>query len=427
MFSKLNLFQKNFNFPKQTQKHRTSPKTIDDLTQDYSGNLIFCNVLLHRDNLGDVLITGLLVNKLRRYGRIVSSGKSKLNSKYDEVKLFENEDVSEYDLKFNYLVLLAGIKALFSGGKLNVYLIDSPGHRFGGGKRVQTLKHFLQSIHYSIFKAIGIKICTFGVSIGPFSKSLEILERFIAQQMYFYSVRDSLSKNYAHSIGIKKVELFPDLAWFLEASDRGIDVPTIANEPQIQDLSKLEGDYVILSFRESTHNFAKNSNYQSHLFRMLDKIVDLVCIQWSKKILITYQVTSDYQFCQLLYDRYHDTYDVTLLDEKVRSQSLSLVYSKASLVFTNRLHVLMFSMACGALPFAAIDTEHHDKITGILQDANLQSLIIDIHQDAMVAENSIREIVANVDEIKQRISHCYDRTRCYGNAILDRVMAGTLQ
>lgn len=406
-------------------KTGSEKKTIDTLTRNYSGNLIFCNVLLTRDNLGDVLITGLLVNKLRHYGRIVSGGKSAGQSKYDEVKLFESEDASEYNLKFNYLVLLAGVKALFSRGRLKVYLIDSPGHRFGSGKGIQILKHFLQLVHYSIFKTLGIKICMFGTSIGPFSQELEILEALIAKPMYFYSVRDTISLDYARKIGIKKVELFPDLAWFLEASETGINVPTIANEPCSQSLVPLGEEYVIFSFRESTHSLAKDENYQPTLYRILDQIVELVGRQWSKKIIITYQVSSDAKFSQVLYERYHSTANVTLLHEKVSSQSLWTVYSHASLVFTNRLHVFMFSMACGALPFAAIDAEKHDKITGILRDANLENLILDIHKDALETENSIREIVARSEDIKQEISASYEKTRGYGNTLVDRVMAGT--
>lgn len=418
--SKINLFQQKSSFLKGNRP----VKTIDTLTRNYSGNLIFCNFLLSRDNLGDVLIAGLLANNLRSYGRIVSAGKSKLSSQYDEVELFENEDASEYNLKFNYLVLLAGLKAIFSRGKLKVYLVDSPGHRFGKGKLAQTFKHFLQLIHYSIFKAIGVKICTFGMSIGPFSKSLEILESAIARQMYFYSVRDRISQQYARQIGIVNVNLFPDLAWFLEASDRGINVPTIANEPPISSLQSLPKDCVILSFRESTHNFAEHSSYQSDLFQTLDKLVELAGSQWSKKFMITYQVTPDLQFCKVLYDRYRHTCDVTLFEEKIGSQSLADVYSRASLVLTNRLHVFLFSMACGALPFAVIDSEHHHKITGILQDANLDRLILDIRQDPIVSENSLRKTVENCKPIGREIASAYDRMRNEGKNILDRIMAG---
>lgn len=401
-------------------------KSLKSLTREYSGNLIFCRVRLHRENLGDVLITGLLLEKLRKYGRLIVSSQKPHNFQYDSSKLLEDESIESYDRSFNYLLLLAGWKALFSGNKLNVYLFESPGHRFGDRTLFQAKNHILEALHSAIFKIIGIKICSLGTSIGPFSKTLETLESLRAQMMYCYSVRDSRSQNYAHRLGISKVAYFPDMAWFLEASPGRVNVSLETpeqNEPKLQILKNQDKEYVILSFRETTHRLSNSSDYEDRLFQVLDRIVS-IARDSDKKLMLTYQVAADRQFCQVIYDRYYEKFDIEILENQINSRSMYEIYSRASFVFTNRLHVFMFSMGCGTLPIAVIDEENHDKITGILKDANLQDLIIDIQKGAIEAESSLHQIIDRSDLIQQNIVEAYEKNRNYGNTLLQKLMAG---
>lgn len=375
-----------------------------------SDRLIFYRAQTQYDNLGDLIINRILLNKLKHYGAILVDLRGVPDWYYEQLELTEAERASQYGWKMNYLMFFAAVRSRFSPNPRKIYLIEPPGHRYGK-LSVQQLKNALLSfLYYCIFRLLGVRICTFGVSIGPCAKTPEILEWWRSNLFYFYSLRDSISQNYARRIGVRRVVSFPDLAWLA-------DVPAAA--PTSFLLPK--EDYIIFSFREQTHNLVESSEYQQQLYQTLDAIVAQVCQTWSKKLVISYQVGMDQRFCKHLAERYSSLHTVQFVEERVDLDSMQQVYGGAFMVFSNRLHVLMLAMLYGAIPIAVIDKMNHHKIMGIFQDADLKPLLLDV----TAGSDSLKILSALAEDapaIQQKLATCYAQTRAAGNTLLHQIM-----
>lgn len=376
--------------------------------KNYPNNLIFCSAITQYENLGDLVINRTLLRNLKNYGRLIVDTRGVPDWFCEQLELNVDERYSNYRVRLRLLVLLFGLKALFNLNS-QVYLIRTPGGHSGpienwiGG--VKSLAWFF------IFRIIGVRICWFGASIESFSIMREMFEKWYSNFMHFYSLRDSISEGYARKIGIERLESFPDLAWLMET-------PPASNEPM-----KIDSDYVIFSFRECPHKLAETVEYNNNLYAVLDAIVKLVCGEWSKKLVISYQVTRDYEFCKGIRDRYKYDCDVMFIESQVDSQCMYDLYSRASMVFSNRLHVLLFAMVCGSLPVAVIDLAEHSKITGIFLDARLMRLVIDIRKSSNEVE-VLRSLSTDAPAIEEEIALYRKRQLSLGKALLRRVMTG---
>jgi polysaccharide pyruvyl transferase WcaK-like protein len=327
----------------------------------------------------------------------------------EQLELSVDERFSNDRLGFYFVVLLSGLRALV---KLDskVYLIRTP------GGHINPKKNWIGAVKglawFFIFRIIGVRICWFGASIESFSRMREMFEKWYSNFMYFYSLRDSISKNYARKIGIERLASFPDLAWLME-------MPPASDKPM-----NIDGDYVIFSFREFPYKLTETVKYNNNLYAVLDAIVKLVCGEWSKKLVISYQVTRDYEFCKGIRDKYKDDCNVIFIESQIDSQCMYDLYSRASMVFSNRLHVLLFAMVCGSLPVAVIDlAEHNKKITGIFLDAQLMRLVIDIRKSSDEVE-VLRGLAADAYLIEEEIALYRKRQLNFGKSLLRRVMTG---
>ncbi|WP_013322873.1 polysaccharide pyruvyl transferase family protein [Gloeothece verrucosa] len=358
-----------------------------------SQNLIFYSAQTAYNNLGDLMINKILLTYLRKYGKLLVDSREVPDDYLKNLGIEPDEKISQFTLKPNYLMILLRIKSLFhQPNNQKIYQVFTPGHRYAKPSFFQSLPLLKFILINSILRIFGIRLCQFGISIGPFSKPLMIHEVWKSKLMYFYSVRDNISKEYAHKIGVKNVYLFPDLAWLMEVDSQKY----LHKDGQ-------ESDYIIFSYRSSTHAFAPSENYQKQLFNVLDKIVEIARLQWSKKLVISYQVDQDYQFCKTIAQRYQTSIDVTFIEQILDESSMYDLYSNAYMVFSNRLHVLLFSLSCGSLPVGVIDKVNHDKITGIFNDAGLEELLIDIGKDT-VEDQQILAFSKDINLWKQKIA-----------------------
>jgi polysaccharide pyruvyl transferase WcaK-like protein len=387
------------------------------MIKEQTKNIIFLSPQTQYENLGDLIIIKVLLDNLRRYGNLVINEKDLPEWFCQELEIKQDERASKYKSKFSLLVLKFALKNLFSS-KNRIYYILTPGHRFSVntdnynfGDYLNYLIKKIQSLAtFAVFKILGVRICRFGVSIGPFSTIDEIAEKIQSNLMYFYSVRDTKSETYAKKIGINKVKIFPDLAWLLK-------VPTANNN-----LVHFNNEYVILSFRESTHSFDESDTYRKNLFPILDEIVKTVCHKWNKKLLVSYQVDMDYEFNREIYYRYKGDYDVTFIEQKIDSQKMYDLYSRAYMIFSNRLHVLMFATVCGSIPVAVVDKARHDKIIGIFSDAELMQQVIDISSSEHILD-LLNNIEVNTDVIKKDLALCLEKYQTAGDTTFKYVMA----
>jgi polysaccharide pyruvyl transferase WcaK-like protein len=375
-----------------------------------SKNVVFYTVHTQYVNLGDLVINKTLLRELRRHGRLIVNDQKAPDWFFKELEIAPEERASQYNVKFDHLILLFAFIRLFQRNK-KTYLVLGPGHIYNEQKKLK-LKPVLRSVlDLCLFRAVGIRVCRFGVSIGPFLPLAQVAERWRAKLMYFYSVRDSISEDYAHKLGIKKVEKFPDLAWLME----------VKNLTNTQNQTRLENDYVIFSFREASHKLDNPTVYKENLYPVLDTIANLMCGKLAKQLVVSYQVEFDYKVCKEIRDRYREQHEVIFLEDKIDEQSMQNLYSHASLVFSNRLHVLIFAMTHGAIPIAVIDTEKHSKVAGIFSDAGLMNLVVDI-QDTQFNVEALLEIIADTDRVKEKIKLLLNRNKSSAHTILNRVI-----
>ena len=376
--------------------------------KNYSDNFIFCNARTQYENLGDLIINKTLLSKLRNYGKLIVDTRGVPDWFCEELEISVDEQYST-GVGFNPLVLLFGLRVLVNSNS-QVYLFRLPGGLNGNGLIDNWIGEIKSLVWFFIFRIIGIRICWFGASIESFSRIREMFEKWKSNFMYFYSVRDSISKDYGTKIGIKRLASFPDLAWLMET-------PPTSNEPV-----KVDGDYVIFSFRKPLQSIADTVQYKNDLYTALDSIVKLVCGEWSKKLVISYQVTRDYEICKGIKDRYKDYCDIIFIERQIDSQCMYNLYSRASMVFSDRLHVLLFAMVCGSLPVAVVDLAMHNKITGIFLDAKLMQLVIDRRKSLDDFDEILRGIAADAELIKEEIALYRKCQQNVGEELLRLVM-----
>lgn len=375
--------------------------------------IFFFTAQTQYENLGDLMIIKILLDNLRKYGTIIINERGVPEWFSQQLDIKDDEKASKYGNKFSILMLIFALKALFYSNN-EIYYVLTPGHRFSTPlTKIDYFRYLVETIKQitilALFKIIGVRICRFGVSIGPFSNLDQLAERWKSKFMYFYSVRDTKSEDYANKIGINKVEIFPDLAWLMKT-------PYASNK-----LVKLDDEYVIFSFRNSTNPLGDPDIYKNNLFPVLDKIVSMVSKKWQKKLLISYQVHLDYEICKDISNRYKDDCNVIFIEEKINTQSMYDLYSRAYMIFSNRLHVLMFAMLCGSIPVAVVDTLKHDKITSIFSDAGLMRMVIDISDGAHISE-ILSKIDADINVIRKDIDLCIEHNQNSADEILKQVI-----
>ena len=376
--------------------------------KNYSNNFIFCCVRTQYENLGDLVINKTLLSQLRNYGKLIVDTRGVPDWFCEELEISVDEQYST-GVGFYPLMLRFGLRVLVNSNS-QVYLIINPGGFNGSGLTENWIGHIKSLVWFFVFRIIGIRICWFGASIKSFSRMREMFEKWKSNFMYFSSVRDSISQDYGTKIGIKRLASFPDLAWLMETP------------PASDEAVKVDGDYIIFSFRVPP-SLADIVEYKNGLYTTLDTIVKLVCGDWSKKLVISYQVTFDYEFCKGIRDRYKDYCDVIFIERQIDSQCMYNLYSRAFMVFSDRLHVLLFAMVCGSLPVAVIDLAMHNKITGIFLDAGLMRLVIDRRKRLDEVE-VLRGIANDADLIKGEIALYRKRQRTFGEELLRGVMNG---
>ena len=139
---------------------------------------------------------------------------------------------------FSLRLLGAALRRRIGGDAGQVYLILNPGGFQGGLTLFGAARLTAIVAAFAVLRVIGVRICRFGASIGPFAPLRARLEACKTWFMYAPTVRDSLSLAYATSIGMRGVRYFPDLAFAMH--------PVIANTTD----RELPARYVVFSFRE---------------------------------------------------------------------------------------------------------------------------------------------------------------------------------
>jgi polysaccharide pyruvyl transferase WcaK-like protein len=196
---------------------------------------------------------------------------------------------------------------------------------------------------------------------------------------------------YARKIGVQRIDFFPDMIWLLPVPILSDALPGSARKE------------AVLSFRHDVRTDCKPEGYVSCLLTILDQLVDYLIRDAGFTVRIAYQVDEDQSFSLFLWERYRNQYEFLSSPEPITQKTIGEVYSAAGLVFSNRLHVLLLGVLHGCIPFAVIDADEQQKISGMFNDMLLNHLIVDVRHDTFNGEY-IQDVLRDYAILQERIS-----------------------
>ncbi|MCR9063524.1 MAG: polysaccharide pyruvyl transferase family protein [Cytophagales bacterium] len=344
------------------------------------------------ENIGDLLINKALLNHFRKFCKIIVSDDKGMPEQYVKgLGLNDNERVTSGYSSFYAILLQSAFKNFLIKKEQVYYLASPPGHQFENSF-VVGLKYLLSGFYYMFLRVLGVRIIKIGFSIGPLSPMGKIGERFRSKFVNYYFVRDSISLQFVKDLGIQKAEFFPDLCWTYSPSGEGNLSSPVENGK--------EKFKIMFSFREAVHSDSSNEEYGEGLLELLKAIVleykDAFCFE------IVYQVTPDFEFSRLAYDKLGSLGDVSFREKQIHIEEASY-YAQAALVLTNRLHVALLAQKFGCLPIIVTDIDKHVKIKGIFTDVKLGTLLIDSNQSMESSLAQFDEILKDRDKLMKEL------------------------
>ncbi|WP_439584280.1 polysaccharide pyruvyl transferase family protein [Dyadobacter bucti] len=347
-------------------------------------NIIFFKPARQTENIGDLLINLVEVELLRPFGQIVVDDISAPAWFVDEISTSPTDQrlskVSGVPLLKTLYSLLS--KQLFSSKKNRYYLFIQPGHTSRTGSE-SAVSNFRINAKMLMLKMMGCRIVRIGFSIGPFDDYNAWAESFGSQAYHYYAVRDNESLKIAQKYSFKKPEYFPDLAW--------------AYAPEKIQREQTE-EYAVISMRSNAFGKEHNSAYLQPLIEKFRELL-INTNQQSLKIVVTYQVKYDEEASRQIFESLKNEFNVEFIDSKLTLQDANRIYGSAKFIVSNRLHVLLLALKCGALSFPLVDQKDNTKITSIFQDNNLKDLILDVKDDCKTNSDKLAEGIANTEKV----------------------------
>jgi polysaccharide pyruvyl transferase WcaK-like protein len=338
-------------------------------------NRIYFSTKTQHENLGDGIIGYELLTLMRNYGELTVDNTNSPDWYADFLGLSEIEKISHRSNGFIMDIVKSAIMSRLNISNHEVYLILKPGHIFGTYSIFYNIKYTLFLLFLRI---LGVKICRFGASLGPFDSKTNTFERVRSYFYKSYTSRDSKSHEYACRIKAHSPEKFPDLAFNIHYCS-GVDFDSRNKE-------------IVISFRETI--FTGDEDQYTSVIENRVFTADFMK-KFGSTIGYLSQVNFDDEYMKKLSDKFGGTTDIACYDNSKSSKANILaIYSDTKIVLSNRLHVLLLAASKGALAIPVISLKKHTKISGIYQDNNLEALIFDLDSENDICEH-INYIINN--------------------------------
>ncbi|AWW29058.1 hypothetical protein DN752_02290 [Echinicola strongylocentroti] len=372
---------------------------VKKVTTYFQGNTQF-------ENTGDVLINKSLIEIFRKYGKVVINDQ-KLPEYYKvalELKTAEKSTFAKGS--FYKQLFLKAWESMFKKDQKVVMVAGPPGHIFGNSTK-KILKNFEYTVFLILLTMLGVRIVRMGFSMGPIGKQQALSERIRAWFTHHYLVRDSISLDLAHSIGIPKAQFFPDLAWTYHAN--GVD------------LSKTKKEEIIFSFRDGIYKDDDGNRYRDALMERLMFIIDRLKDQYRLKV--TYQVLGDYTFCKELHGMLVEKgYKVEFDEEQITLKTAGKAYKNGVAIITNRLHGALLAAKYNVLPLVLTDIDKHLKIKGIYHDAGIDNLLLEASDSNETLLDKVVHLLEQREPILQQLASIEKRYHDLTMESMDKVM-----
>lgn len=350
---------------------------------------IFYQTKTKYSNTGDALINHALINALRTYGALHANCSNEVPEEFLSMLGIRPEEkvVSNSEFSFIKSVISCAITSRKNGDR--VYVFSGPGDMYGGGARL-VIRNMISGLVFPIFRAFGVEIVRIGRSVGPISKLMALSERIRCIFLSHYFVRDTLSLQRCHKIGIKKAKFSPDLSWIYDA-----DHAKRINQTNT----------VMVNLRNSIFDDVHEEFVETTLQRCEELLAQLSkAMDGKMKVCVAYQIAEDEAFSKIVCDRLSRNYETEYIDHQIRLDELEMYYGDVDYHISNRMHSLLAGYKYGSLPLALIDTQNHVKIAATFSDCDLDELMFDIHEPIDVQR--LVNLVHNRQETLEKLFEC---------------------
>ncbi|MFD2966738.1 polysaccharide pyruvyl transferase family protein [Sphingobacterium bambusae] len=356
-------------------------------------NILYYKGYTQYHNIGDQLINKSLLDHFRRHADVLISDDKMPEFYLESLGASKAECVTQLNQGFHKALIIDSIKSCFDNNRKVYFLASPPGHQFENSF-VTGCKYIISGFFYLFLYLLGVRIIKIGFSIGPLSRMGKIGEWFRALFIKNYYVRDSISLDFVHSIGIKKASIFPDLCWsYTPKLNQKVDSENVLIDKRRK---------IILSFRSAVHGEVKSDSYSQSLLKLLEVLIEK--FEEDFVFEIAYQVASDFEFSEQLYKHFEGRNVVHFNKQQIDLSNASYYYS-GDYVLTNRLHVALLAYKFNCLPAIVTDMQQHAKINGIFSDAGIGELLIDTNQLTELALSQIEQVLHSKISIMDKFTN----------------------
>jgi polysaccharide pyruvyl transferase WcaK-like protein len=352
-------------------------------------NIIFFKPARQVENTGDLLINKVAIDLLTKHGDVVVDNTSSPEWFVNELRETKGVEIlTKYSTNPLWLFLIKALLGRAASGKQKRYfLFYPPGHVSKRGPR-NAVSSTLDLGKIWLLNKLGCKISTVGFTSGPFDGLNALLERSRSKCHHYYGVRDYQSLALTNDLKFKNVHYFPDFAWAFSPKE---------TSPNAEKKNNL-----VISFRSNKYGSTHNKEYLKPILANLQALVRSQNFK-NFKVTCVYQVEYDRQPAIELKDELSKFCDVDIVDKKLALDEAAEIYSNASYVISNRLHVLLLALQCGATPLPLVHKSDNRKITSIFEDNGLGNLILNTQDDPDVNTAKVNQIIQNISTLNDQL------------------------
>jgi hypothetical protein len=331
--------------------------------------IVYFSARTQFENMGDLLINRALLLIVNDEAELVIDTKN-VPSWYIDLLTADLKRIKLVKSFFYYSLIR---QAMRKKSNNRLFLFLKPGGYIGINNIKMGSFRFLQGILFRLLHVFSINVVRAPSSHSNSSKIWKLIDRFRLSAVDAQLIRDSLSIELLEKQNFN-VQKIPDLAFYYFKNNND----TIFNSANV---SKLSFEYTI-SFRKP-RNLIDFEIYKSVLTFVKNKTANIA-------------FTSQVEFDDTINSGFSSELNTPIFiynRDKITIQNVLDTYSKSKFVISNRLHVLLVALLCGATPIALVGP-NDKKIKGVFEDLGLERLIISYCADGVLETKEFTEIDA---------------------------------
>ncbi|TMP14478.1 hypothetical protein CWC02_18505 [Pseudoalteromonas sp. S2721] len=277
-------------------------------------------------------------------------------------------------------------------------------HTYG---KVEDLYYLWFGLYYLLLgKRLNKKLIVLPNSIGPITGfSNRLFTRWVLNKCDLLYVRERVSLDFCHKIGINNAKYAFDLGYYAEES-----LPTALNKELVNDcINKLSKEKTNIGITVRPYRFpsAENpteryENYINSIATFCNKNKENSAYHFIVQVQGPSAHETDMIAINDVISKLESDVEYTVIDIDINYKEIMTVYSKFDLLLGTRFHSVIFSQVQG-VPAAAI-AYGGNKTHGIMKEINLDEYVIDINEiTAPDLQAIFTKLIKNTSEYKAKL------------------------